>query len=171
MKEIPGYPGIYVTEDGQIYSGLRDGIYLKQQENNKGYMTVRVTVGKEKKVIRVHRAVAEAFIPNPMNKLQVNHKDGNKKNNSVDNLEWVTNKENAVHAMKYGLWENVFEASRKTNEARKTPIVATNIITGESIVFPSMSAAERYCGTRHINEVLKGTRSQAKGYKFGYVRG
>lgn len=169
MKEIPGMPGLYVTEDGQIYSDRREGIYLKQQIDNKGYMRVRVTVNGNRKQIKVHRAVAEAFIPNPFNKPQVNHKDGNKQNNRADNLEWVTNEENAAHALKSGLWNKVLEASKKTNNARKTPIVATDISTGESIVFESMCDAEKYCRTKHINEVVKGKRSQANGYTFRYA--
>lgn len=169
MKEIPGCEGIYVTEDGRIYSTLRHGVYLKQQQDNKGYMRVRVTINRKKKQIKVHRAVAEAFVPNPQNKQQVNHKDGNKQNNRADNLEWVTNKENASHAIDHGLWGNVFGASSRANEKKKTPIIATNIRTGESVRFESMREAETYCGTKHINAVMQGKRSQANGYTFRYA--
>lgn len=74
--------------------------YLKPQLNRKGYL--RVMIGKKRYF--VHRLVAQTYIPNPENKLQVNHKDGNKYNNDVDNLEWVTNLENKEHAIKNNLY-------------------------------------------------------------------
>lgn len=68
-----------------------------------GYPRVKLLLDNGVKHIFVHRAVAEAFIPNPYNKPQVNHKDGNKKNPNVDNLEWCTPKENMHHASVTGL--------------------------------------------------------------------
>lgn len=73
---------------------------LKQQITPKGYCYVCVSLGNrnKKKVIRIHRAVAECFIPNLNNSPQVNHIDGNKLNNNIDNLEWCTNGFNLEHA-------------------------------------------------------------------------
>lgn len=75
---------------------------LKLQTTTTGYfyITIRNYQGKARKHLKVHILVAKAFIPNPENKLYVNHKDGNKKNNLVDNLEWCTHKENMAHAGK-----------------------------------------------------------------------
>lgn len=87
-----------ITKDGKIINKKRGNI-LKPQLNGKGYL--RVSIGK--KLRFVHRLVAEKYIPNPNNLPQVNHKDGNKLNNSVDNLEWVSNKQNREHALKNGL--------------------------------------------------------------------
>lgn len=87
-----------ITKDGKIINKKRGNI-LKPQLNGKGYL--RVSIGK--KLMFVHRLVAEKYIPNPNNLPQVNHKDGNKLNNSVDNLEWVSNKQNREHALENGL--------------------------------------------------------------------
>lgn len=71
---------------------------MKQQKNNKGYLFVCYKQGGKRKNILVHRLVAQAFIPNPNNKKEVNHIDGNPLNNIVSNLEWCTSSENRTHA-------------------------------------------------------------------------
>jgi len=80
-----------------------EGRILKTQTNNRGYQTLRFTHEGRKISKRVHRLVAETFIPNLENKPQVNHKDGVKANNFVGNLEWATNAENQLHAVANGL--------------------------------------------------------------------
>ena len=87
-----------ITEDGQVIN-KRFNRALKPQPNNKGYG--RVMIGK--KFYFVHKLVAEKYVPNPFNKPQVNHIDGDKTNNHYTNLEWVTNSENREHAVKHGL--------------------------------------------------------------------
>lgn len=157
---------IEVSSYGRVRSNLRDGRILKASTDRKGYLRVRYTYLGEKRSIKVHREVAKAFVNNPEKKPQVNHIDGNKKNNRADNLEWVSNVENSKHAIDSGLWENVFAASAKTNESRKTPIIATDATTGEEMHFDSVSEAERYFKSRHISDVLNGKRGKAAGCYF-----
>ena len=88
-----------INEQGQIYSH-KTNKFLTGYIDNTGYRTVLLTVEGKKKNYLVHRLVAQTFIPNENNLPIVNHKDGNKLNNVVDNLEWVTQSENRIHAIK-----------------------------------------------------------------------
>ena len=115
-KDIPGYEGYYqVSNKGRLRSLKRvvkksDGKtqtvperYMKPKPDKKGYSIVGVSKNANKKYLKLHRVVAQSFIPNTHNKPQVNHLDGNKQNNKVENLEWSTQKENNIHALREGL--------------------------------------------------------------------
>lgn len=99
-KMIDGYP-YYVTEDGRVYS-LYSNKWVKISEHNSQKTATKYRSvglywkGKQKRAL-VHRLVAQAFIPNPDNKPEINHKDGDKSNNHVSNLEWCTRQENCQH--------------------------------------------------------------------------
>ena len=72
-----------------------------------GYLRVTLYDNGKTKIMRVHQLVAQAFIPNPNDLVEVNHKDGNKLNNRVDNLEWCTHFDNAQHAIRNGLYQSI----------------------------------------------------------------
>lgn len=168
-KAIDGTNGVYAVSSVGKVMNTKTGRVLKAQTDQKGYLRVRITVERQGITLKIHREVAKAFIPNPDNLPQVNHINGDKTDNRVENLEWISNLENARHAIANNLWENVFLAGQRANENRKTPIIATCIDTGEEKYFESMSDAEREIGTKHINSVMKGERSQAKGHTFRYA--
>lgn len=91
-----------VSEDGKIFG--KNGVELKQRLNADGYPVI--TLGNnniKRSSMRVHRIVCENFVPNPENKPEVNHIDGNKQNNHFTNLEWTTRKEQMEHAFRTGL--------------------------------------------------------------------
>ena len=171
-KPIAGTRGfIEVSNEGRVRSLLRgEPRALKTQADNKGYHRIRVTIEREKFGYKVHREVAKAFIPNPDNLPQVNHKDGNKSNNAVDNLEWISNRDNANHAIENGLWESVIEGSRRENESRKRPVIGyfTTENSSHAKWFDSIRAAEKFVGSTHVVDVLKGRRSHVKGWTFRY---
>lgn len=161
-KTIEGTNGEYQVSDTGLVKTTKTGRILRPAVSKHGYERVCLFKMDRERRYRVHRLVAEAFIPNPNKLPQVNHIDGNKRNNQVSNLEWVTNQENVNHAKEHGLraGHEQFCASRRKR------VIATNIETGERIVFESIVAAKRCIKSNHIQAVLKGQRKQTKGYTF-----
>lgn len=114
-KDIKGYEGLYqVSNLGNVKSltrkvGNGKGFYirnekeLKQAYSSTGYKVVALCKVGKQRMFKVHRLVAIAFVDNPLNKPYVNHIDGNIENNLMENLEWVTHRENIIHAYKTGL--------------------------------------------------------------------
>ena len=98
---IEGWP-YSISVDGQVYSH-RSQKFLKSRAQNSGYQLVHLCLDGDRKGVTVHRLVAQAFVPNPGNKQEVNHKDGDKSNNHASNLEWSTHSENLSHAHKHRL--------------------------------------------------------------------
>jgi len=115
IKPVRGYEGKYeVSNTGRIFSlnyhstGRRQE--MKLQTNRIGYVKIMLSKNGETKLISVHRIVAEAFVPNPLNLPEVNHDDGIKSNNNDWNLIWCTQPDNQRHAFKIGLKDKKGEA-------------------------------------------------------------
>lgn len=148
-KDIEGFEQIYqISNLGNLKSFKKDkkGKILKHNNKNGDYFAVVLEYKEKVKYTRIHRLVAQAFIPNPNNYNEINHIDGNKQNNRIDNLEWCTRKQNFEHAKKTGLWEynkpykckkikqytleNEFlnEYENANHASRKTGVCARNIL-------------------------------------------
>ena len=108
-KDIPGYEGLYVVSNNGRVMNVRSGRVLRGIVNNLGYIMVGLSKSGKVKMISVHRLVAEAFIKNPDNLREVNHKDEDKSNNNVDNLEWCDRKYNVNYGSR-------MDKVRKTKE-------------------------------------------------------
>lgn len=172
MKEIwiniKRYENIYqVSNLGRVrrlnkWFGNRyiDDIHiLKQSINKYGYCKVTLQKNGKKKMFSVHRLVAETFISNPSNLPQVNHKDGNKLNNNIWNLEWCTSHQNILHAVSTGL------RVKTTNKKTKQYDLNRNLIK----IWDSARKAELNLKINHITDCCNHKRKTAGGYIWEYV--
>lgn len=123
---IPGYEcGYEININGDIYSTLRKvGKFHNAKINSKGgYIQIPLHKNGIRKNHLLHRLVAKTFIPNPENKPEVNHINGDKKNNSVYNLEWITKSENQKHAYKTGLQRRISGENSKSSKFKEYQII------------------------------------------------
>lgn len=179
--DIPGFEGRYkINKVGQIlslehtlwngrcYRRIPEKVLSWRYTKNYAYIRLFYDTGKYKQCY-IHRLVTETFIPNPENKPTVNHKDGNRYNNCVDNLEWATYSENIQHAFNTGLnkstlgWKNP-----KANRWR--PVEKCNL-NGEVICkFDTLQDAvdDLQVPYKYIYKVCRGEISNTKGFKYRY---
>ena len=183
LQPVPGTLDYYATVDGRIWDAKQQR-WPKLSQHSLGYvqMGVRQPDGTFKPA-KVHRLVAMAFLPNPENKYSVNHKDGNKTNNAVANLEWATMKENIQQARLTGLLTTKAgtesplygrsltpEIRRKLSDAKKGerhPKFSGTYLTPKG-EFAAASAAACACAisTRQILRLCKGGAHKAEGWDF-----
>lgn len=163
-REIDGFPDYEVSNLGRVCSFKGKYPRIKKlRKNRDGYLQIQLWHGGKQVMKKVHRLVAEAFVPNPENKPQVNHIDENKLNNVVDNLEWVTRKENCNHG---------------TRNSRLAEVQGKAVVqyTTEGVfmdLYSSLTEAERVTGINksHICQVCRGKRKTAGGYEWCYEEG
>lgn len=125
VKTVIGNKEVVVHRDGKVVS-CKTGHTYTWTDNGNGYKKVAVGFNGKTKNKYIHRLVAECFLPNPDNLSQVNHKDGDKTNNTVENLEWVSSSRNIRHAHKAGL----MDARRKHGSTVSRP---TSVLTSAYI--------------------------------------
>lgn len=167
--KIITYPNVkngryQVSDDGRIYD-LKRNSEVKLREDKDGYLVVNLeSENKRQQTFKVHRLVAYEFCENdnPEIKVQVNHKNENKKDNHFENLEWCTLRYN----INYGL------RTTKAIKPREKAIILKNVSTNDVIKFNSIAAACRVLSIdmRHLENVLKGERKTVKGYTAWYAQ-
>jgi hypothetical protein len=106
-KDVVGYEGKYkISNFARVYSEVRKNLLNPSKNKLTGYYQIPFGDRKNRKSFRLHRVVAQAFIPNPFNKKEVNHKNKDKEDNKVDNLEWMNAWENQAHRHGIKTWNN-----------------------------------------------------------------
>ena len=169
-NDIKNYEGIYkVSNKGNVKSIPRidaNGVWreekiLKPILAKSGYLVVGLSKNGKEKQYRIHRLVAEAFIPNPNSFSCINHKDEDRTNNCVENLEWCT----------IGYNNNYGNRIKKVIKSMGKPIIAITPSNGSISFYPSISIASRETNSsrRHISGVLKGKRNYHNGRKWRYA--
>jgi hypothetical protein len=144
MRQLKEHPEYLVTVDGKIFS-LKTMRFLKLHFNGSNYLRVHI----KNKFYSVHRLVAETYIPNPENKEQVNHMDGNKTNNMLCNLEWMTRQENVTHAV-----ENKFREITETTRAAGRWLAANYKYAAEKKIILDEATGVYYEGGQEAADAL-----------------
>lgn len=160
-KEIPNTGKYEVSNDGRVRNS-KSGLVLKTGWTRGGYEKVNLYYDGNMHNAKIHRLVAEAFVPKKEGCSIVNHIDGNKHNNCFTNLEWCTSKDNSIHAFSHGL---SYRSENSGVPKRKVEIVETRMS------FDSVSDCARYLNVArsHIFACLSGKRKMCCGYTFRYI--
>jgi hypothetical protein len=138
MQTIKDFENYLITKDGDIYRNITYR-KLKCSSDKNGYLKIRLLNKSGRKSMFLHRLLAIQFIPNPLNKPFINHIDGNKSNNKLNNLEWCTHKENMKHAWDNNLYKDYTESIKKANNATSIEVFDTL----NNIKYKSMSEMSR----------------------------
>ena len=165
-KDIPNFNGYQASDKGFIFSKKRNKILIPHP-NEKGYLRVCLHVKGKSTTQKVHRLVALTFLENPNNLPEVNHKDGNKLNNRVDNLEWCTH----THNMREAFKNNLIPPRKSNNGSFPTKKVLQFDLDGKLInTYESLSEASKISGIgfRNLSRYCKNQRT-CKNYIWRYA--
>ena len=166
-KEIKGFEGIYaVNEDGKVLN-LTNGKILKNRKHKTGYLSVILYKDKKYKSKLVHRLVAEAFLSREEGKPFVNHKDENKENNCIENLEWCSK----IYNSNYGTISQRIKNRRGHEPRRKKPIIQKDKNGNIIQIWDSIGEASRATKTARnsIFECCRGKNKTANGFMWNYA--
>lgn len=161
-----------ISDAGEVRRDDTD--HIKELRLNRyGYAVVDLYKNSKRKTERVHRLVANAFIPNPSDKPEVNHKDGNKTNNNVSNLEWTTKRENIDHAVEHGIYlgrkpSYGMRGKKNPNGGAKGKPVRV-VETGEIFKNIYECSVCKKCRARGITECLHGRQHTHRGMHFEFA--
>ena len=161
-REVKEYSNYEVNQFGEIRHKTRRKV-LKPRSNNGGYQYVNFKINGKNTNFAVHRIVANAFIPNPKGYTEINHKDYDRTNNCVDNLEWVDSSQNKQHA--YLKDENKSSRGKAVIQRSKD---GTYIKTFETI---SKAAKEMNCSIAAISNCCLGRTKTSQGFLWSFVEG
>lgn len=161
-KKIPDYNGVYEMNNlGQIRSFHYNTIkILSSSLDSQGYVVFQLRKNGKLKRVRQHRLLCQLFIDNPDNKPCVNHKDGNKQNNSLSNLEWVTYSENTIHSYNNGLQKKIYGDACHNVKIKEAdiPVIIDLIKQG----FNNKEIAEKYKVNASTISKLRNGKSRQK---------
>lgn len=167
-KDVINYEGLYqISNLGRVKTN-KTQLIKKNSIDKYGYYIIGLWIKGERKTFKVHRLVAQAFIPNPENKPTVNHKDGNKLNNNVENLEWATNQEQLIHSNRVLGKKGVISEKCREKQLEKQ---RRKIIRSDGKIYNSIEEAHKDIGVSYSNiwKCCKGKRQHAGGYSWEYV--
>jgi hypothetical protein len=166
FKDISEFPGYQISDSGEIFSTKTKRIIIQAFDKD-GYVRTSLYRNGKRINVKAHRLVAIAFIPNPENKPIINHKDGDKTNNNVENLEWCTQSENVLHSFRVlgntGLLGSLSPLSKSVVQIDGFGVIISR--------FNSIREAGRYTNIvkSTISKYCRGVGNIAGGYHWAYA--
>lgn len=167
-KPMPGAPDYWISTENRVWSGIKHK-FINGSPTKHGYTDFSLKCDGKRVRKNLHKALAEAFIPNPNNYPEVRHMNDNPADNWLDNLRWGTQADNVRDCINNGHFRYFSDEDiAKANETRRTPIVAVRLRDGEKHFFISQQEASRQLGIDQssVNAVIRGKSRSAGGYFF-----